>query len=74
MIDWRVIIINIELRLRSLEARKASRNGVFVVFGLPDGTAQAHGANKMLLFDDMEDATETLHSMYDDPVVIIVDV
>ena len=61
--------MNIEIRLRSLEARKAAKKGVFVVMELEDGIITING-KKMLEYNSVDEAVTHLERMYDNPAII----
>ena len=62
--------MTIELRLKSLEAKKASKKGVFVVWVWDDGLAHTRINGEDRTFNDIDEAIATLNAMYDDPLVI----
>ncbi len=67
--------MNIELRLKSLEARKSIKNGVFVVTVNDGGKASlVTKKGKVKTFDSLENAKAVLYEKYCDPIIIIIDV
>ena len=66
--------MNIELRLRRLEAEKVARNGVFLI--APDDNCTWSFTTlkgKKKYFATVEDAIEAIHKKYGNPVIIVWD-
>lgn len=67
--------MNIELRLKSLEARKSFDNGVFLILPNDDGTVFfTTKKGKKKLFPCVEDAAAAIYSKHANPVIIVLDV
>ena len=66
--------MNIEIRLRSLEAKQSAKNGVFLVEAFSNGVASyLTPKGKRKVFDSVDAATAELNKKYDNPVIIIID-
>ena len=67
--------MSIELRLRSLEARKAAQNGVFLILPENDGTVSfTTKKGKKMCFRSAEEAKEAIYNKYGEVVIIIWDI
>lgn len=65
--------MNIKLRLQSLEAREAVKDGVFLIVSEEDGKCYSTKNGKKKRFRSVDDAKAALYEKYGNPVIIIVD-
>ena len=61
--------MNIEIRLRSLEAKRAAQKGVFVIMESEDGYITING-EKRIEYNSIDDAVESLEARYNNPAII----
>ncbi len=66
--------MSIEIRLKSLEARKAAKNGVFLVEVFSNGVASYVTAKgKKKVFNSANEAKAELYRKFEDPCIIVLD-
>ena len=65
--------MNIKLRLQSLEAREAVKDGVFLIVSEEDGKCYTTKNGKKKHFRSEDEAKEAIYEKYGNPVIIIVD-
>ncbi len=65
--------MNIKLRLQSLEAREAVKDGVFLIVSEEDGKCYSTKNGKKKYFMSEEEAKAAIYEKSGNPIIILVD-